>query len=208
MSGPETSEGYLPCLLHVIVVFNQPCTLALFCTRVWFWGVTWDIRSSVNFACISVVPLEIESSLKSLSYDTKSDHSGAILRNSGFGVLSLCTRNSSLHSHRIIPISTWSEKQFSFLFERYKVHRVLCYFRWSPFVHHTCPHHFEIGVACHPLSVVYHHGLWEADLRGPRMSCCTYACWLFSQEGCRLCGYQPPSGRICHFPMAHNWECY
>ena len=84
-----------------------------FCARVWFWGVTWGIRSSVTSACISVVFLEIESYLKPLSCDTKNVRSGAILRNSVFGVLSLCTRNISLYSQRILMVQHVPEGPFN-----------------------------------------------------------------------------------------------
>ena len=84
-----------------------------FCALVWFWGVTWGIRSSVTSACISVVFLEIESYLKPLSCDTKNVHSGAILRNSVFGVLSLCTRNISLYSQRILMVQHVPEGPFN-----------------------------------------------------------------------------------------------
>ena len=84
-----------------------------FCARVWFWGVTWGIRSSVNSACTSIVFPEIESYLKPLSCDTKNVHSGAILRNSVFGVLSLCTRNISLYSQRILMVQHVPEGPFN-----------------------------------------------------------------------------------------------
>ena len=164
MSGPETSEGYLPCLLHVIVVFNQPCTLALFCTRVWFWGVTWDIRSSVNFACISVVPLEIESFLKPLSYDTKSVHSGAILRNSVFGVLSLCARNISLNSHRIVPIRPVLRSPSRSVSNDiwYVVFRATFDNRFSP-ITPTVTYHFAITISRSVVIVLFQFDLlWKA----------------------------------------------
>ena len=65
----------------VIVVFNQPCTLALFCARVWFWGVTWCIHISIVSTCIIIFLCSIDSYLQPLPYNTKIVWWGAILRN-------------------------------------------------------------------------------------------------------------------------------
>ena len=135
-----------------------------FCARVWFWGVTWGIRSSVNSACISVVFPEIESYLKPLSCDTKNVHSGAILRNSVFGVLSLCTRNISLNSHRIVPIRPVLRSPFRSVSNDiwYVVFRATFDDRFSP-ITPTVTYHFAITISRSVLIVSFQFDLfWKA----------------------------------------------
>ena len=135
-----------------------------FCARVWFWGVTWGIRSSVTSACISVVFLEIESYLKPLSCDTKNVHSGAILRNSVFGVLSLCTRNISLNSHRIVPIRPVLRSPFRSVSNDigYVVFRATFDDRFSP-ITPTVTYHFAITISRSVVIVLFQFDLfWKA----------------------------------------------
>ena len=84
--------------------------------------------------------------------------------------LPLCDHHISLSSHRTFPIRPVLKSYFHYGTSCFVLLSAIA-FRPSPY-----PHHLVIRVTCHFLSTVYHHGRWEADLRGPRMGCCTYAC--------------------------------
>ena len=87
--------------------------------------------------------------------------------------LPLCDHHISLSCHRTFPIRPVLKSYFHSVSNdiRYVVVRATFGDRLSSI---TLPS--SLGDQSHFLSTVYHHGRWEADLRGPRMGCCTYAC--------------------------------